>query len=381
MKKKNIFLLFIEIFILIFIIMFKTIILDNNISIMNIVNISFWIILSIIIYVRYHYPRNKNYLKADSIRVITICILSYILITYLSGIIVGFDKNVFSLNPIAIIKNILPVLIVILAQEYIRYIVACNSKEEKKYLIILTLLYIILDIIMQINNYSFSNFESIIGFVSTVVFISIAKEILFSYITYEVGCTPTTYLKSVLELYVFIVPIFPSLGDFLYSSIMLIFFFIIYISLSTNINYVNKENKYIRNLGIGIVLVPFLGFLIVLMTLISGIFGFQLVTIGSNSMKGEYQRGDAIIYKKVSQLELNEIKEGMILVFQREDIVITHRITKIEEINNVIWYTTKGDANEEIDSFKTEGKDVLGYVTYKIPYIGYPTILLSEAFK
>lgn len=45
---------------------------------------------------------------------------------------------------------------------------------------------------------------------------------------------------------------------------------------------------------------------------------------------------------------------------------------------NTTIYITKGDANENVDSFETEENKVLGIVKYRVKYIGYPTIWITE---
>jgi signal peptidase len=66
------------------------------------------------------------------------------------------------------------------------------------------------------------------------------------------------------------------------------------------------------------------------------------------------------------------------LVFKKDELVVTHRIIDIIEHNNEKIYKTKGDNNEDEDNFVVNQDEVLGYVIYKVPYIGYPTILLDE---
>ena len=59
-------------------------------------------------------------------------------------------------------------------------------------------------------------------------------------------------------------------------------------------------------------------------------------------------------------------------------------IPGINAINNIIdikdefYIYTKGDANKEYDKYKITKDMVIGVVKFKIPFIGYPTVLLNE---
>lgn len=103
-----------------------------------------------------------------------------------------------------------------------------------------------------------------------------------------------------------------------------------------------------------------------------------MIAVASNSMKPKYARGDAVIYDKVNYQDL---KIGDILAFNKEGTIITHRIIKIWKRGNDYYYTTKGDNNSGVDLFNPTNDNVLGVVKYRIKYIGYPTVLISEYFR
>ena len=102
-----------------------------------------------------------------------------------------------------------------------------------------------------------------------------------------------------------------------------------------------------------------------------------MIAIMSNSMSPTYRRGDAIIYNEV---DTSELKVDDILAFQKDGIVVTHRIVKVWKQGNTYYYTTKGDNNNTEDSFKPREENVLGRVEYVFKYIGYPTVIINEFF-
>ena len=46
--------------------------------IIDTINMAFWIIMAIIILMKYHFPRDKDYLKGNTIRLIIITLLSFV---------------------------------------------------------------------------------------------------------------------------------------------------------------------------------------------------------------------------------------------------------------------------------------------------------------
>jgi signal peptidase I len=59
---------------------------------------------------------------------------------------------------------------------------------------------------------------------------------------------------------------------------------------------------------------------------------------------------------------------------------VVHRVVDIKEVNGVIRYYTKGDANKQKDTGYVVKEDIVGVVKFKVKYIGYPTLALREMF-
>ncbi len=66
----------------------------------------------------------------------------------------------------------------------------------------------------------------------------------------------------------------------------------------------------------------------------------------------------------VVQPEINEVREGDIIIFQRpdEEVLIGHRVIDIYTDNKTIVYKTKGDANPTEDSYLVKYEDIRGLV-------------------
>lgn len=371
-KKRN---YIIEIIILIFIIFLKLII-DNRPELSLTVSLFFWLILSIVTYLICGLPRLKSYLNKISIRFVIISLLFYLLVVFLLGLFTGFLKTVYSYNIVNILKNIIPIIILVLSKEIIRFILCKNSNN--KTLIITTILYILFDIILKNNDFNLNTASQIFTFVFLVCLPSIAKESLCTYMTSKISLLPTIIYILAFELAAFILPIYPDLGNYLNSVIGLIFPYFVYRSISKLIKYNKKEELNIKKQYFLIFLMPIIIFISIIVILISGIFSYKMIAIGSDSMNPIYYRGDAVIYKET---KIKNIKEKDILVFNYNGTIITHRVKKVIKKDDRIYYQTKGDNNKNVDSVLIDSNDVLGTVQYIVKYIGYPTIWIQETFK
>ena len=128
--------------------------------------------------------------------------------------------------------------------------------------------------------------------------------------------------------------------------------------------------------------IPIVILLLFIVALVSGLFKYQIMAIGSGSMEPVIYRGDAIVFEKVTtEDEKNAIEEGTVIVFKHNGVYITHRITKIEMVDGTRVYQTKGDNNEKEDAFKVENDDIVGITKTKIKYIGFPTLWIQDLFN
>ena len=106
-------------------------------------------------------------------------------------------------------------------------------------------------------------------------------------------------------------------------------------------------------------------------------FGFKTYEIVSKSMENTINKNDIIVVKNVNE---DEIKVNDIIAFRNKDEIITHRITKIENINGKNFYTTKGDNNKFIDKDKIIYNQIEGKYIIKINKLGYFTNFLKNRY-
>ena len=104
---------------------------------------------------------------------------------------------------------------------------------------------------------------------------------------------------------------------------------------------------------------------IYLIIFIPSIWGEKPLVVLSGSMEPTLKVGGILYYKEEN---INDFKEGDVLVYQLNDHIISHRIVKVLDDS----FITKGDNNKSIDTYEVLGYQILGKGTnWSIPYIGY----------
>ncbi len=376
--KKNTKIIYISEMLLFLYIVFLSLFINKiSYDLKNISAIVVLLLVLVILLAFFGYKKDKNYLKGSSARIVTASLMTFMIIIYSLGIILGFTKGYVYNNLYGFLKNISPLLIITIEIELVRYIIAKNSFKSKKGLIIYTILISIINIMLEINIGTLNSTEDKFIFLSTIILPILAEETLCSYMTYKISMLPSMIYKLTIKLYIYLLPIIPNLGNYMYSVANIMLPFALYCVLNKIIIRYEKEKQKLRKINRIVFTIPITACLILLVLLISGIFKYKLIAIASNSMSPTYRRGDAVIYEKVN---VKELKVGDILAFQKNNIVVTHRIVEIWKKNNTYYFTTKGDNNNAIDGTKTAEKDVLGRVQSSFKYLGYPTVLVSEFF-
>lgn len=128
------------------------------------------------------------------------------------------------------------------------------------------------------------------------------------------------------------------------------------------------KHKAIRILGkIGNVLLwVFLVFAIAMTTLVlvsqdktelPSVFGKSFLSVQSPSMTGTFDEGSLIVAQMLTPEEKMSLGKGDVIVFYSDldgdgyNEINTHRIVDIREQGGNVYYTTKGDANSDIDRY------------------------------
>ena len=345
---------------------------------------AFVIGLALLSYLFYGYMKDKRtYSKKCVTQIVITQIVVYFVVTYGVGLIVGYLKNSYSLTLVSIIDNMFAPLFLIGATELLRYNYINGNKNNKLSIALLTIAFIFLEMFMSTNKIPINSAELMFKFSTTTIIPLIIKHFVLSYLTYNVGYKPSLLYRIIIDGYVYLVPIAPDLGDYLVSMFGIALPFLVYLYASRFINeYNNGVEREYASLNTTTFRASDLVFIVVfilLAALISGYFPIFMLGVGSASMEPAINIGDAIVAKKV--YDEHELKVNDIVVYEGNKRTIVHRISSIEEKDGKTIYHTKGDNNNSVDNIDLTIKGIKGKVLFRIPYIAYPSVFVSNYFE
>lgn len=346
-----------------------------NVEIQKTILTVFLIIYTIIVFKIFKFRKIDNKNKKKIIILFLGFSILFILILYFIGIYSGFYKNINSGNNKVFFNTVIPYTICIICSEIIRQIFV--SKEDKKNTLLMTFALVLTEIAIFTNLSKVWNLEEMLVLIGYIVFPSVSTNLLCNYIVKKYGLIPNVLYRTITSIYIYTFGILPDVYIFFQSIYKIIFPYIIYIVVDDffeNTKFrkiVKKEKISLISLTISIIIV------ISIVMLVSCKFKYGILVVGSSSMAGTIDKGDAIIYKK---FEGEQLKKGQVIVFIKDDIKTIHSIENVEIKNNEIIYFTKGTNNEQQDEGYRTIKDIIGTVKFKIMDIGWPTIWLNEIF-
>lgn len=306
--------------------------------------------------------------------------LSFLTIKYGIGLFTGFLMNPFNNFPMSMLKNSFSITVIIISLELVRYNIASKS-NCKLILILLVILSTLIDVSLSSSLVGNINLREIIEIVLTIFIPSLSKNIMLTLITKKYAYYPCMIYSLIMNLYIYIIPIIPDFNEFMdavweFVNPIIIIYFINSVLSSNKITY--KKNNLLNIIATYVLTI----IIIVLVALNSNMFRFWIAVIATGSMTPTINVGDAVIVDKSVQKDLSKIREGDILVFQIKGYLYTHRIVKIDYVNNHYAILTQGDrVGNVIDNWVVTDENIIGIVKFKIPYIGYPTVWLNRLTK
>jgi signal peptidase I len=105
--------------------------------------------------------------------------------------------------------------------------------------------------------------------------------------------------------------------------------------------------------------------------------GRTTLIIGGGSMGPAIPIGAAVVVDPVPPTELAVGDVVSLRTGTNLKSIFTHRVTRIVQRDDGLWVETKGDANSSVDPSLTPAANLIGRVSWSIPYAGYLLALLS----
>ena len=347
-----------------------------NILYLNVINPLFWILLSGFMFLTLGKNYDNKKLRNSIIQYTTVAVLSYIIIYLLSGLFVTFGKNPYNTTLYGFIKNLWITGVAICAREYIRYKLINNvyDREKAKYAVLISIVYILLDIEYRRFIGKTVATLTIVKYISQVIVPSIAENILFSYTAMNCNYIPAIMYKLITKIYYWLSPILPNspwaMTSIIDTVIPIILF--LYIRYEKNKLSPQKDRQTLINTNPGSI-IPLIVAIILAIWFALGIFPIKPVAVATGSMEKELYTGDVVIIKKC---KANDVNVGDIIEYQMEGYTVIHRIVEKRQRSGEFFLVTKGDNNNAPDVAEVREDQLIGKVIFKIKYIGYPAIWL-----
>ena len=356
-----------------------------NIFVIKNVNFLFNAILPTVLFLLFFFiygyeKKNKRFTYETMFYVFAYTVL-FLLATYIVGIFTGFTSSIYHIDFKHIIHIVLPYLLIIISSEYLRSEVVRKCDTSILAYILITVLLILIDCSLYLTTFDISSGDGQIHFICNILLPSASKNILLLYLSRIGGVYPTLIYRLLMEVKQFIIPIFPDYGEYIDCIVSTVYpvalGFLIMLSLK---QYQNKEvdGKELRQSKLYTYSTFILTMILVgvIVTLTSCKFKYGAVAIGSGSMTGTINKGDVVIYKRLDDYV---VQNGDVIVFNKENKRIVHRVIEIIEVNDGEYiYYTQGDANPTPDGYPLTRDDLIGVVKTRVKYIGIPSVGLSE---
>lgn len=335
----------------------------------------FFFIYTIIVIKFLKFNKVDNLNKKKFILLILVLSIIHVLLLYFIGIWTGFYKNMNHFSLTRLCNTILPYMIIIVCSEIIRQIFV--QKKTKRNIVIVTMALILAEVITYLSQYGISTLNETLILIGYVALPAISSNILCNYIVKRYGLLPNISYRIITSIYIYIFSILPDIYMFFQSIYRILYPYLIYIILDRY--FENKQfEKVAKNKKANLTLF-FMSVILAIafVMLISCQFKYGILVVGSSSMAGTIDKGDAIVFEQYTNQHL---EKGQIIVFVKDNVKTIHCIENIQIKNNETIYYTKGTNNLQQDEGYRTDDDIIGVVKFKIVAIGWPTIWFNELF-
>lgn len=374
MKKENIKYLILQIFVIVF---FLIILLTSKVLLNKILIAIFLCIYALTTKKVIARPKQLSIYKKEVTKYMTIFAVIYLVLYYVLGMYVGYYKSPYVFGFKVVFDYVIPLILIIISSEIIR-----NEflSSKNKLIRINTLIFaVVVDLVVYVNIYNLTDLSEFLQALGYIFFASIVSNILYNYTSEKFSIMPNIIYRIITTIYVYLIPIVPNVYIYFKSVARMVYPLIIYLLLKSvyekNKTIVKASSQNVKIISTTITVI----IMAIIAALISCKFKYGVLVIGSGSMTGTIDKGDAVLYE--SSNNIKDVNEGDIILFNVGTKIVIHRVVKIEDINDEIRLYTKGDNNLQQDPGYITQSDYRGHVRLKIKSIGLPTVWINDFFK
>ena len=381
--KKNIVKLYI-LELLLMIILFVALLVSNKINyiILALILIAYSIIVVL------NFKKKKilsTYKKQVNLLMIGLALI-YLGVFYLLGLFVyNFSASPTIFGFKSLYRYIIPLAIIIFSTEVIRYSLLSQDAKIRIFKVnvdlskIITFINMVLvDLVIYTGVYDITNFNEFLTVVGFILFASVSCNLFYNYVSTRYGKFGIIAYRLITVLYVYLIPVIPNMYIYFRSFLRMIYPYLLYLILEHTysktdfaVSYNDRKKNILSITGLIVIMA-------LITMLISCQFRYGILVIGSESMTGAINKGDAVVFESYDN---QTIEKDQVIIFDKGNIRLVHRVIDIKNVNGQLRYYTKGDANKEIDTGYVTKKDIIGISKFRVVYIGYPTIWVKELFS
>jgi len=357
-----------------------TLLVPMNLPLYNeIINPILWIIMCFVAFMLGKDSNLRIKGQQDKQQSLLITLIIYIILYFLLGLLFGFERTPYSKDILSVLRNLWSFASIIFFQEYIRYILIKNEHKSKFSFILIILLFMLINLNFSTIGEHFTDLKEIFIYTSTTLIPTLLESALMTYLVYIGGPKFSIVYRLFVTIPPFVVPIIPSFDWFATAVVGVVLPLAVYIYLNyVHINKSERLSKRDRRKYNPVVYIPVFVLIAMMAGFVMGLFKYQPIAVMSGSMSPTFNRGDAVVINKLTKQEKNELKKGDIIQFISGTKYVVHRIVDIDNDNygNRV-FITKGDHNNANDVGSVTLENVIGKVSFVIPWIGYPSVWLS----
>lgn len=364
---------------LLFILTLVTIISSESFSFIpnfRILRVLIWIMFAIYLlffYENQHYQDKR--LQKQLLYCIGVIYLIYYILYFMIGIRIGFSHNPYNVTVSGMLENIILTIPIFLIQEYVRYYLFSTTKEEQKGILALTLAFV----------FTFANFniltdvryfQSLSGVGYLFLFLLIpyfVKDLMLSFLSNYGGYLSSVSYLLIPYLVLYTMPILPTLDPKLVTIFELLALFLLFLITSSLVWKEKTKSYHSPSLKTGIVY-----FVVIIVFLFLGVkvVPENTLVIASNSMYPSIHRGDIVLIQKKP---FSSVQKDDIIKYRLDNQYIVHRVVEVKfNQKQEKYFVTKGDNNKEMDLYPVTEDQYEGVVVGKIPFLGYPRLILND---
>ena len=318
--------------------------------------------------------------KGQVLLILTVAALVFVMIYYLTGLKFGFYQNPYRLTVTSFFKYVLPIATIIVTTEVIRFVMVAQKSRLAHMLCYLSC--VVAEMLVCSNLPSVTTFNRFMDLVAGALFPALVANFFYNYTSRRYGMYPNIAFRAIITLHTYLIPFKSGISDSLLHLFRMFLPIVLFLFIDTlferrrryALGNTSRFWRVMSKILTAIVVIIMVGTVM----LISNQFRYGALVIATESMTGELNKGDVVIFES---FEGQHIPEGQVIVFEKYSTTVVHRVVDIKIINGIARYYTKGDANEDNDMGYITNAEIVGLVNYKIPVVGYPTLWLRSLFQ